>query len=449
MRTRPWAAFLVLFALFSILGPYDLNNRTDHEETVTDLKAAISGTGAGIEEGRSERRFAVVGLLAFALLAVRYKHRREQAGELTVDSGEGGDRAVGIPIVAFIALATLSVLWADDRGLAVRRIFVFLTLCYAAWALARSWSLETILLFTLIGCLATLCASLGLEIMRGAFHPVDGTYRLAGLTHPNNHAQEAAVAILSGLTLMRLDPTRRRFYSWAIAGAGVMLLLTRSRTSLLSLGLAFAIATMLNVSKRRALAIGLVSLIVVLAVGVFGASLLDSARHALLMGRSQETADVTTLTGRTELWAEMFKYIAERPFIGYGYDSFWTPAHTAYVALALGWVVPHAHNGYIEMALELGYAGVAIFVWAFMAGVRHAFRRLHPRGPQGPVDIEALCAFTVLVWAVIEMLSETVLPQTHYALFLVMMILAREAMRSPAGAPAPVYARVRAYTMPA
>jgi hypothetical protein len=43
---------------------------------------------------------------------------------------------------------------------------------------------------------------------------------------------------------------------------------------------------------------------------------------------------------------------------------------------------------------------------------------------------------TVLVWVVIAMLSEKVFPETHYASFLVMVVLARLAVTAPAWAAA-------------
>src|SRR5580693_806202 len=151
---RPWLAFLLLFGLFCATGPYDWNNRVNKESEVGNLKAALSGTTAGLEEGSSSRRFAVIGLAVFALGLTarrRWKERRGlpmEPGALVV--GGGGDRSIIVPLVAFVALA--------------------------AWAVARSWTLSDILSFTVLACLTTLFVSLGLEIMRGQFHPFDGGY---------------------------------------------------------------------------------------------------------------------------------------------------------------------------------------------------------------------------------------------------------------------------------
>ncbi len=439
---RPWLAFLVLFGLFALAGPYDWNNRVDKEEAATDLKATLSNANAGIEEGTPIRRFAIIGFAVFGLALTTRRRWKERQGLPTAsnDAQVGGDRSMVVPIVAFVVLALVSALWAEDPGIVIRRGVVLLCLVYAAWAVGRSWSMPDILTFTVLSCLAVLFVSLGLEIMRGQFHPFDGGYRLSGLTHPNIHAQEGAAAVFCSVAAARLVPEHRRFYVLTAIAAFGLMLLTRSRTEVLAAVVALGIGALYIMPKRRVFGVALVATAVVVTVVVFGPDLLDSAKHALLFGRQESAADVGTLTGRTELWSELFTYVAARPVLGYGYEGFWSPTHTAYVSLALGWVVPHAHNGYIEMLLDLGAVGLILFVAALFSGVVHAQRRLRV----SPGDTEALFSMTLLVWVFVAMASEKILPQTDYAGFLTMVVLAREAITSPVTAavrPIRAYAR--------
>jgi exopolysaccharide production protein ExoQ len=436
---RPWLAFLILFGLFAVAGPYDWNNRANKEADETNLKATLSNANAGIEEGKTPRRIAVLGFAVFALgltLRRRWKERRglPEPDGLTF----GVDRSVALPLVAFLGFAAASVLWADDPALVVRRVAVFLFVGYAAWAVARSWTLADILTFTVVSCLVVLFMSMGLEIIRGQFHPFDGEYRLMGLTHPNNHAQECAAVIFCSLAAMRLMPERRRFYMLTTIAAFGFILLTRSRTSILAVLVALGFGALYIMPKRRVFGIGLVTAAVVLIISVYGPDVIDSAKHMLLFGRQESAADVGTLTGRTELWSELMTYVGAHPIAGYGFEGFWGPLHTASVSLALGWVVPHAHNGYIEMLLDLGAVGLLLFVVALMSGVFHAQRRLR----LFPGDTEALFSVTLLVWVLVSMVSEKVLPQTHYAAFLAMIVLAREAITAPVAVPQPA---IRAY----
>ena len=71
-----------------------------------------------------------------------------------------------------------------------------------------------------------------------------------------------------------------------------------------------------------------------------------------------------TLTGRTLLWHEVWELVRERPLLGYGYGAFWAESSEPASLLweAIGWAVPTAHNGYLELLLELGVVGLTLFV---------------------------------------------------------------------------------------
>jgi O-antigen ligase len=88
-----------------------------------------------------------------------------------------------------------------------------------------------------------------------------------------------------------------------------------------------------------------------------------------------------TLTGRSRIWAYASLSFVKRPWLGYGYGAFWWVADESRQVLALiGYKTPHAHNGFLDLGLQLGVAGVAVFLagWlvALCAAVRHL--RLHP-----------------------------------------------------------------------
>lgn len=424
---RPWLAFLFLFALFASTGPWDLNYRADKEVGATSLKEAVNGASGGIETGSSARRFAVLGFAVFALGVVARRRWNARRG-IPSPSGEwtGGDRSMLIPIVLFLMVAAASALWADDHLLVAKRIVVFLCVGAAAWAVARAWPLSDILTFTVLSCLVMLGTSLALEIGRGQFKPWDGQYRLEGLAHPNGNAAMCGAVIFCALAAMRLTPRHRRVYALAVIAAFGLMFLTRSRTSVLAITISLLVVAFRLMPKRRVFGVGLVMAVVVLAIVVYGPEVIDQAKHALLLGRQQSAADIETLTGRTELWAELLTYSASRPFLGYGFDGFWSPVHTADVSLSLGWVIPDAHSGYIEMLLDLGMIGLTLFVAMLLSGVFHALRVLRVDSE----NTEALFSLAVLVWVMAAMFTEKIFPETEFAAFLAMVVLARQATTS-------------------
>ena len=65
-----------------------------------------------------------------------------------------------------------------------------------------------------------------------------------------------------------------------------------------------------------------------------------------------------TLTGRTAVWADVLPAMKQQPLAGYGFGSFWTDARREL------YEIPTAHNGYLDILLELGVVGFAFFtVW--------------------------------------------------------------------------------------
>ncbi len=85
-----------------------------------------------------------------------------------------------------------------------------------------------------------------------------------------------------------------------------------------------------------------------------------------------------SLTGRTDLWAAVMIAISRRPLLGYGYDAFWqgVKGESLQAAINAGWLAPHSHNGYLELALGLGIPGLALFGLIYISLVISALRYL-------------------------------------------------------------------------
>lgn len=81
-----------------------------------------------------------------------------------------------------------------------------------------------------------------------------------------------------------------------------------------------------------------------------------------------------TLTGRTDLWNYVIEYIRDRPILGYGYSAFWNSSLGDLASAALGFKIVHAHNGSIEMMINLGIIGLLslylLFCTALTSGSR-------------------------------------------------------------------------------
>lgn len=91
-----------------------------------------------------------------------------------------------------------------------------------------------------------------------------------------------------------------------------------------------------------------------------------------------------TLSGRTLIWKQTWIFILQRPWLGWGYDAFWrgTRGEAFRVVAAVHFMVFHAHNGFLEIWLEVGAAGLALFALSYLRG----WRRLWPVLRRGEVD---------------------------------------------------------------
>ncbi len=71
-----------------------------------------------------------------------------------------------------------------------------------------------------------------------------------------------------------------------------------------------------------------------------------------------------TLSGRTDIWISVFDAIMEKPLAGFGMGGFWSTDISDSIRTDLNWFVPHAHNGVLELALQLGILGVLLFLFS-------------------------------------------------------------------------------------
>jgi exopolysaccharide production protein ExoQ len=82
----------------------------------------------------------------------------------------------------------------------------------------------------------------------------------------------------------------------------------------------------------------------------------------------------STLTGRTGIWSAVIDSIVQRPLFGYGYAAFWLglEGESYRVILAVSWLLAQAQNGFLDVTLEMGVAGLTIVLLVFGFAFRDA-----------------------------------------------------------------------------
>lgn len=93
-----------------------------------------------------------------------------------------------------------------------------------------------------------------------------------------------------------------------------------------------------------------------------------------------------TLSARTHIWAGSIEKIMQQPWLGYGRAAFWVPGNDDAFEIgalaAKGFVPSHAHNGYIDVALDIGLIGFSLFalglIISFGMALHRAYRATEP-----------------------------------------------------------------------
>lgn len=110
----------------------------------------------------------------------------------------------------------------------------------------------------------------------------------------------------------------------------------------------------------------------------FSALFLDVGSGALqAMGRDP------TLTGRTEIW-KLVLTLAGNPVFGTGFESFWMGERLHKVWETMDGI-QEAHNGYLEVFLNLGWAGLSLLAIIIGAGYRRVLRTLRRETVTAPL----------------------------------------------------------------
>ncbi len=412
-RERRWAILVLLVAVFLLIqySPSDPALEEDFDLSSLDPLQAIA-------TGTLHRQLAMVTLGFLGIFGVPGWPRNP----LEVRS------FLGWVILFFLLWVLLSLLWAESRGLAFRRIAAFGMICLGALAFIRHYTIEDLPVFAFAATGTYLLAGLLFEAWTGAFRPSLATYRFSGLMHPNSQAIQGAVFLFASIAISR-DPRFARWRPWLRilpALALVLLFLTKSRTtfvsSLASVGLFAALS--LTTPRKLALLLSCAWLACLALLFLPADAIVPVLFKPLFLGR--EYSDIHTLTGRVDIWRQSLAFAWQRPFLGYGFGCFWTENRILDFHEVAGWPATHAHSAYIDLWLGLGLAGVVSYVLIMCEGVRRAIALRRVEGGRDLDFVLLLFVYTLLNGAL-----ETVLPYPGTLTFLVFSALGFLAFRPP------------------
>lgn len=300
---------------------------------------------------------------------------------------------------AFVSLALLalaSAFWSQfPHDTLILAVYATLNICFAFYLAARFTPDRQIQLFVtcgwviIVACASTaiLVPSYGIDNQGG-----DGTVGAwIGIFPHKNWCAVMLAFLLSAPFYMRLvSPISRLARAAYVAFSLGIIVMTKSRTGWIIAGGLLLYVVALKLLKRwRANERWLV--LFSFGCAAAAAGYLFATYYATLMSLIGKDP---TLTGRTRIWNLVIGSAMHRPVLGYGYRAFWhgLQGESANVALADRWIVPAAHNGFLDLWLGLGIIGVGLVVYSLFRAIRNGLFCLQ-RGNSRPA-----AWFLCLIW---------------------------------------------------
>ncbi len=186
-----------------------------------------------------------------------------------------------------------------------------------------------------------------------------------------NHASMSRVARLVAKYLYPDQLTGKIIWGVALLFFGGLLVLTQSRSALF--GTLVAIALIGAVRSKALRWLGVVGIIAaIIAIAVIGPTTLGD----LLLGGEAGSPATGNLDfeGRREVWSRALYAIQDFPFTGVGLNQFQTVANLLYPFFLIGpdAQVIHAHDIYLQVAVDFGLGGLVAYTALLMVGALSA-----------------------------------------------------------------------------
>lgn len=396
-RHKPvlWEKIFVLIVIFFSTG------------AVLPLLQTVSGAVYGPVQGNVAMQVLWAGIYAVALITLyllltRLRHAARIAGR---------DKLLWL----LVGLALVSVFWSEAPAVTLRRGIALLGATAFGFYLAVRYTRREIveLLVWTFGLIAIL--SMGFILLMPSLG-VHSHYQFAAwrgvYVHKNTLGCMMVLAAIVWL-LYSIDHFKENKWNFIFFALAVVLLFqSQSVTATLILGALLVMVLIFRKARRRKF--WGAGMLLLLGGGCLAWWLGDNLLVIILdvLGRNE------TLSGRTELWQLIWDQIRQRPWLGYGYNAFWLgwQGPSGEVWQVLNWTPPHAHNGYLDIWLQLGLAGLVLLLISLLVNLIKAFTLARKKS-----DMVGLFPLLMLVFMMMHNISESTFMENFFFWILYVM----------------------------
>jgi len=267
-------------------------------------------------------------------------------------------------VLSFACIAFLSLLWSQEPQLTFRHgVALLLSLCFASTFATSYTPTDQIRILLLVGLILGL-ASVVMAVALPRYG-LDTGGEWKGVFGQKNHLGHAMLFLFAGLAFcpMRSRKEKCLLLLRSILPLG-LIVMSRSMGSLLLAILLIAVRAYgpaIHRARKEQLPFFLYTVVCLILAAIFGRGLIF-----YLIGKD------STLTGRTHEWSVLMLYAYRHLWLGYGFGAFWNGYGDSLNAMKMiGGAMRGADSGYVDTFLQLGLAGIALWIVSLLAVIRN------------------------------------------------------------------------------
>lgn len=384
MKLSFWETWFIRFALCFLTGnPINVLMYGESGGQEVDVNAQGNFLEPGIN--------MLIYSISFLALCVRWKHVLLQIKRGT---------ALVLPLVFLVVISTF---WSESSDITSRRTFLVFGATIFGLYFATCFSFKQQLQFLCWSFSASTLINLAFGILVPHYgvmrlEPHAGSWRGIYMHKQSLGIQMAMNAgffltMLNGKTFQK----SKGKMLLGVVGSILLIILSRSSTGLALLGLtimALALGNLLLLRFDFRIISAIFCCSIVLLGGILSFASMNAEQMANWFGKD------LTISGRDQLWAVVWEIIGRRPWLGYGYESFWVTGYREVWQL-VGWSPPHAHNGFLELLLSLGWVGTLIWLLTLIINFFRSFQLIHVN-----TNVEALWTLIYLLYVIVANMTE-------------------------------------------
>lgn len=281
-------------------------------------------------------------------------------------------RARWVFLLSLLAIASAA--WSPDPWLSARRGIVLLfTTGFGAYFAVRYSPQEQRRLLACCCALAILL-SIIVAVALPTYGVSEGLHQGAwkGIFGHKNGLGRMMVLSIIVFALVEFR-RKQRLLKWIFLSlAVIVLILSQSSTALVLAIIMTAVLVLLPILRLRTHLIVPIWLFTgAVAVAACSYAVMNADSVLQILGKD------SSLSGRTMLWMVASMAISQKPWLGHGFDAFWTglQGESGSIMSSIRWLAPNSHNGYLDLLLDLGVVGLLVYITGYIGAAWKAMKR--------------------------------------------------------------------------